>query len=510
MSENRKTTTLKKIDFAVAIILSAMFIGFLILSSTRAPLNFDASYNMLPYQSLSKGTGFQYIYDSKSVPFNPAVTTGPELYLPTLMIWKLIGHTDYFVATYVLIAYYAMFFAFLLFYVLKEKPYKTLSLLFFLILIFSNKQLFDNRSLIDPLGEIVSSFMVFAGAYLLYKKKTIPSFILFGLALDTKANIIIALLPALAIYIFLEYLWPIIKEKEYQTAAKTSLRWIFLSLIIFTPSLFTTRVLPELTLNTKEKIIFHEAQQDWNNHRNDRGLGQLTTFLKHPNRHTLKTFWNQTAAKIPTLKSYFNGSLFLIILFYTSLLFLISYTFRKKHFSFLLFVFSFFFSLWWLFVTTDAWWRYFLLVEWMYILGIVAIAPMLFRKQNLRNPSSLFIFLSFLIVFLPQFSTASINRSLDPSEKNYFTQMQKLIEPIDQNNLFTYGWFQCPQLMLQTGKRFQDYTDQGSVKEASQEGEPIYLLTAIENTIVQPEMDEVLKSFDLVKAFGYNGLYKLR
>lgn len=505
------SATLKRIDVYTAIILFLCFLGFLIFFSSRAPLNFDASYNLLPYQSSFQGHGFQYTYDGKSVPFNPAVTTGPELYLPTLIIWKIIGHTDYFVATYVLIAYYAIFLIFLLFYILKNKPYKTLTLFIFLLLIFLNKNLFENHSLIDPLGELPASFIIFAGAYFFHKRKIILSFILFGMALDMKSNVIIALIPVLAIYIFLEYIWPLLKTKSYKIATKASLKWIFLSLIIFVPALFTTRLLPELILNAKEKAIFHETQQDWNTHRNNQGMGQFINFVKHPDRHTLKTFWTQTAKKIPTLKSFFNDSPILLLIFYTSLFYLICYTYRKKHFSFLLFAFSLFFSLWWLFMTTDSWWRYFLLVEWMYILGIVALIPLLFKRKNLKNYSTIFISLSVLVAFLPQFSLASIKQSLNPAQRNDFAQMKKTIEPIDEKNIFTYGWFQSPQFMLLTGKRFQDYyTDKKKAEAYFQKGENIYLLTTVENTLVQPEMDEVLKKFEPVKIIGYNGLYKLK
>lgn len=137
--ENRKTKNVA--DVFLASLIAIGFIAFLILLATKASVSFDASYNLLSYQNLFEGKGFVYDYDGKHIPFDPAISTGPELYLPVSAIWKIIGHTDYFVSVYLVIAYYALFLGFLVFYAQRTSETRTIAMLTFVFLFVSNKKI---------------------------------------------------------------------------------------------------------------------------------------------------------------------------------------------------------------------------------------------------------------------------------------------------------------------------------------------------------------------------------
>ena len=189
---------------ALTILLFSGFIVFLLFASSKSGLNFDSSYNLLSYQSLFNGTGFVYEYDGKKIPFDPVISTGPELYLPAFFIWKIIGQTNYHAAVFVAVAYFITFMSFFLFGVLKDAPQRFMALFTFLLWFFSNGKLFGISSnlFVDPLGEVTAAYLVFAGFYFLNAKNIFPGFLLLGLALGTKPNIIIPLIPTVALFLF--------------------------------------------------------------------------------------------------------------------------------------------------------------------------------------------------------------------------------------------------------------------------------------------------------------------
>ncbi len=94
----------KTLDVIIASLIAVCLIIFLIFLGTKSDLGFDPSCMLLSYQNLFEGKGFVYDYDGKYMPFDPAISTGPELYLPVFIIWKIIGHTDYYVSVYIVIA----------------------------------------------------------------------------------------------------------------------------------------------------------------------------------------------------------------------------------------------------------------------------------------------------------------------------------------------------------------------------------------------------------------------
>jgi hypothetical protein len=499
----------KTLDVIISSLIVVGFIVFLIFLGTKSDLGFDSCYNLLSYQNLFEGKGFVYDYDGKYMPFDPAISTGPELYLPVFIIWKIIGHTDYYVSVYVVIAYYAAFLGFLLFYVLKTSETKTVSILAFISLFFLNKKLFENYLIVVPLGEIISCFYVFAGIYLLSKRKLLIGFILLGLAFDVKYNIMVALVPTIIIFLFLEFIIPKIKEKNLKETSKFALKLTMISFIIFIPSLTYFKIIPETVLNPQEKTILHAAQKDKFHYVKDRAFGQIKALEKNPNREGFNQFISQTREKFITLKSWFNQSYLLLALFGILLIALTVFSYYQKHFSFYLFIFSVFIATWWLFCPVDAWYRYFSTAEWAFSFGIVALIPILIKKKN--RVASVCISLAVLILFVPQFSFTAIKNNFDGTAKENLMLMKNYIQDIDEQNIFTYGWFQCPQLMLLTNKRFQDFENEEKLLKAKREGREIFFLTTKENIHwINDEMKEITKNFELVKAYEPNRLYKIK
>lgn len=499
----------KTLDVFIASLISLGFIVFLILLGTKADLSFDTSYNLLSYQNLFEGKGFIYDYDGRHMPFDPAISTGPTLYLPVFFIWKIIGHTDYYVSVYVIIAYYAAFLGFLLFYILKTSKTKTISILTFIFLLLWNKKFFENYLIVVPLGELVACFFSFAGIYFLSRKKLLTGFALLGFALDAKPNIMVALIPTTAIFLLLEFVIPKLKEKNLNEVFKSTLKLTMLSFLIFIPYLTYSRIIPEIVLNPQEKTTLHAAQEKNFYSLKKRSFGQIRVLEKNFNREGFKQYISQTKKKFITLKSWFNQNYLLLALFGILLIALTVFSYFQKHFSFYLFIFSVFIATWWLLGPVDAWYRYFLPAEWMFLFGIVALIPILIKREN--RVASVCISLAVIMLFAPQFSLTAIKNNLDETAKENLIMMKNYIQGIDEQNIFTYGWFQCPQLMLLTNKRFQDYKNEEKLLKAKQEGREIFLLTTKESIHwINEEMEEVTKNFELIKAYEPNRLYKIR
>ena len=495
-------------DILIACLLSSGFIIFLFVLGTHQGLSFDASYNLLSYQNFFEGKGFICDYDGRYVPFDPTINTGPELYLPVFVIWKLIGRADYYVSAYVIIAYYALFLGFLLFYVLTSSNTKTVSVIAFAFLFLSNKNFFTNFFPVIPLGEFVSCLYAFAGIYLLSRRKLLVGFALLGLALDAKPSTIVALIPTTMIFSLLEFILPRLKERKLNEAFKVTLTLIMFSSLIFVPYITYSKIIPSLVLNSQEKHILKIAQKDRREFLKNTGCGQIKLLGKNFNREGFKQFILQVQKKFITFKSWYDNSYLLVALLGIVFFVLIIFSYYQKHFSFYLFIFSVFIAIWWFLGPVYSWYRHFVPAEFMFSLGIVALVPTLMKKG--QRVVSICTSLAIIMLFVPQFSLSAITQNLDDADKQNLMMMKNHIQKIDEQNIFTYGWFQCPQLMLLTNKRFQDYTNREKVSTAWRERREIFLLTTVENfQHIRGEMEGVTEHLELVKEYGYNRLYRI-
>jgi hypothetical protein len=491
----------------LTIVLFSGFIGFLLFASSKAGLNFDSSYNLLSYQSLFNGTGFVYEYDGKKIPFDPVISTGPELYLPAFFIWKLIGHTSYHTAVFVTAAYFIAFLLFFIFGVLKDARQRFVALFAFLVWFFANGKNFGISSnlFIDPLGEVLATCLVFAGFYLLNEKKMFFGFLLFGFALDTKPNIIIALIPTVAIFIFQKLLFPEWKRKKYRALFQKGIRVIPVSLLMFLPYLFYSKIAPVWALPDHEKKIFQQARDERNVHMMNHGFGQAIDLYKNFTPDGIGVFLGKTEYKIERIRSFFDKSYFLAALFgfFLALLLILS----RRHWSFYLFLFSTFFLSWWLFMSRNTWYRYFFVSEFITILGVGAFLPSLIANKKR------YVLILLLVVFagfsLPRFSIDSLKQSLNGEEKENMMLMKETIGQIDEKKIFTFGFLQCPQIMFLTNKRFQDFFNKKKLEEAKKD--EAYFLTTYENILLtHGELDTITKDSDLIASYGYNKLYRIK
>ncbi len=510
MNRMSGSATKASLDTLIASLLAIGFIVFLVLVGSRSAASFDASYNLLSYQNLFEGKGFVYNYDDRHLPFDPAISTGPELYLPVLALWKIMGHSDYAAAVYVVIAYYAIYLGFLIFYALKTSPQKSYSVLGFILLFLCSGSLFMNQLAVIPLGEIAACFLIFLGVYLLHRRKLALGFILFGLALDLKTNVIVALVPVVIIFLLSAFVMPQLRDRRLGDAFKVMGKPALLALLIFVPHVIYANVAPALLLSPPEATVHREAQKERFRYEKKRAFAQIADLADQFDKEGFNRFVSRVKEKITLLKDWQGESYLSLALFFALLMFFIFFSHRERHYAFYLFAFSFFIAFWWIAASSDAWYRYFLPAQFMFLLGIVSLIPTLMEKKKI---SSSVILLAVLLLFAPQFSPAAIKVSLDSTDKQNLLKMKDFIQNIGEEKIFAYGWFQNPQLMLLTGKRFHDYADKKKIDEAARDGKEIFLLTSAEclhYSEVEEKVAAITRNFDLVKEYGNNRLYRIQ
>lgn len=345
------------------------------------------------------------------------------------------------------------------------------------------------------------------GIYFLHQKRLLIGFVLLGLALDLKTSIIIALLPTVILLWVIEFVIPKLQEKKAKEALRVTLAGLVLTSLLFVPYLTYSKIIPSIILSHKEKKILKRAQMERFQLVKERGLGQIIALRENFDKEGFARFISQTGRKVATLTSWFDGSSLLAALFGILLITLTLFSYYKRDFSFYLFIFSVFIATWWLLCSSYDWYRYFFLAEWMFSLGIVSLIPILAKREN--RIASVVIGIAVIMLFAPQFSFSSIKNNLDDTDKKDLILMKTYIQNIDERNIFAYGWFQCPQLMILTGKRFQDYTNEDKLSQSGEEGRERFLLTTAENAIVEEEMEEITKKIKLIQEYGDNRLYRI-
>ena len=488
--------------------LAILFIVFLIVVSTRIGMDFDASYNMLSYQSLFNGDGFNYKYNGKSIPFDPAISTGPELYAPVFLYWKIIGETNYVSAMHVVILFYVAFFVFLLSVVLKKTNHKTIGIITFLIYFFGDSNFFVDQLFILPKGEVICTFFLIVGFFLLSKNsKSLAGWFFLGFALDIKTNIMVGLYPTLIVFLFFEYYLTPLKKLDYKNLLKAGLYTIVSVSILLMPNYAYTRLIPELSLSTEQLKILKESQQVRKQFVVNRGLGHLVQIVKNPDKKGVEEYCNKLKDKLNTLQSFFGNSFILTLLFIVSFFLMMLFSYRQSHFSLYLLTIGAFISAWWIFAAGDGWYRYFSVVELLYVFSVVSLVPIIFSKM--KKLSIFFILGTIILLSVFRFMPDRISYAFNQERKVNAFAMKNDIKDIDEETIFTYGWFQAPQLMLLTGKRFQDYLDKERLKEMRDKHGVLYFLSTIENTIIQDDMDAMAPLVKIEKQRGYNKLFRI-
>jgi len=498
-----------KNDSLLALVIIALFVVFLVVLASKQELDFDASYNMLSYQSLFDGKGFAYTYNGNITYFDPVISTGPELYFPVFLIWKALGETQYFVATYVLIGYYLIFLLLFNYYVLRHVPWKTVATLAIFVMVLCTWKLFGESVILNPKGEPIAAMFVFVGLFLMKENKyPLLACLVLGFALDLKTNISVAVFPCFSLVVYGKIIDKAIKKCSFVVLMRKVFVVVLYLFVMLIPYISYTKIIPYMVLDKEQFSTLQTQQKLRADFMFNRGFGQIL-LLKKWNAGGFRDFTSLFQSKCLAVKDYYKGSATLAALFLCSLLALTLFSFRFDHFSCYLFLFVDFLLLWWLLCPLDIWYRYFSIIDFLYIFGIASIIPVLFVDLN---KYSRMICLSLLcLLFFPRFTLAVINNnsSLCYAKPNSMLEIGTTISSLEEGQIFTYGWFQAPQLMFLTHKRFNDFLDKDKLELARKKYGDVFFLSTIENTIIQPEMDGISEQLVLLKACELNVLSKI-
>lgn len=498
-------------DSMVAALLLLLFIIFLCFAAYNQGFCFDASYNILSYQNLFLGKGFIYEYSGITVPFDPVISTGPELYLPAVVLWFLTGGFSFHGVIYVLVAYYFAFFSFFLFYVMRGKRSKTASFMLFAAIFFCRHKLFtDDAAFISPIGEPLCIFFIFAGVYLLIEKRSmLLSFLLIGLGLDVKTNVIVAVFPVLAAVYFLDFFYHAFRERDYKRIIKDFGSFVLGAFLVIGPNAFYTKVLPRIALSGENLEAWKAAVGERKAFMLERGFGHIVEALKNDGLLSkLTSFIAFFKFKVVTAKAFFHGSFTIMVLYAVLLFALLFYSFRRRHFSFYAFLFSSCIYAWWFLGAGDPWYRYWSAADFMFLIGAASLTPLFVSEIKTLPVISVFVLM--LYVFLPQFSSKEILRHFNPDSKNQALMMADRISSIDEKQIFTYDWYQAPSLMLLSEKRFNNLLDKKKLIDSINRYGDVFFISTVENSMISEEMKMLESILEPVAEFGHNRLFRIK
>jgi len=512
-------------DLAKAVLI-VVAIASMVLVGERWSYNFDATYNLLSWQSLAGGEGFTYRYDGKDLHFDPTISTGPELYAPTFVLWKVLGATTYDAATWTLVACYAALFAFFAWGLYRVRWRGLLALAVLLFLLVSNRELLaaDQGFLLAPLGEPVAVVSTAIGFFCLSRQWYVVAALVLGLALDVKPNIVVGIAPALLVFY-----WRSRVRRGDPTAASgassegktrwwapdrvVSLAWVFAwVLLLVLPHVIYTQVLPRLSLSETSYTDWTVARRYRVHHMADRSLGQLKAFRVTSREAGLESALREhgrtTLEKIDRLRGFYSNSyLALLAVLFSVIVLMVS---AREHFGFYLLVVGAFNLTWWLFFTGDAWYRYFLVTDLLWLVAVAAVLPSLLARPMRAAP--LAAALTLVAMTAIELSPGAMAARVEENHKSrlQWDRTAEAVRAIDGSRIYTYGWFQCPQVMFLADKRFSDYTSKTWQERCTDASEPCYFLECVENALIREETENATRGRPVVARHGANVLYLLR
>lgn len=304
-----KLISLNQITNFIAIGILIALLSFMIYASFNAGLNFDVAYNLLSYRSLFDGNGFLYDYNNQKLFFDPTISTGPELYFPAYLLWKLTGKVNYDIATWIFIGYYLLFLLFLFGYVNITPNQRLLGILFFSVFYYSIQENFYNAyGFISPLGETVSVFFIFFGIFFLHRERYYMAAFLFGLALDIKSNVLVGLLPTLTIFwisfavtairsVNLGYPSRIISFSIIYSILIKCIHVLLWLILFIGPYITSNKIIPTLTLEGQQLATWRGAKIQRTNFMLSNGFGQWMVFKTAPDIHQALNQYSSAVSK---------------------------------------------------------------------------------------------------------------------------------------------------------------------------------------------------------------------
>ena len=489
--------------------LVAAFVLFWFGGAWRQPPAFDACYNLLSWQNLALGKGFVYDYNEQLLPFDPTISTGATLYLPVYLLWRMLDATPYEAALVIMGGYWSAFLVGIFFIVLRDRWRLPAALLFW-VLILARAPFFEGTAFFDtPLGEPLAVMLMVAGLYLaVAHRRWWLGLLVVGLAVEVKTNVAVALLPTLALAWWREAPAASWRARGLVGAASVA--------IVLLPHAFAQRIVPRLALDEPQQIVWATAYAQRQAYVADRGFGHIAA-LTDPAQGRSR-YMARLGEKIDLAAGYFAGSRALLAGYLVLLVAAALWAWCQREWTFYLFAFALGVYGWWFLLLEQAWYRYWSSGDFAVVVALTVLAaggryPSAETaargvEERGRAFSALLIALM-LAVTVPSFSGATLLRHFDATERRDLRAMARDLAAFEREAVFTYGWFQAPQLMLLTRQRFLSLQDRARLERAAAAGAPLYFLQTGENRLIQTEMDALAPYVTPAIVHGYARLSRI-
>lgn len=440
---NKKHLEHKRGSFWIEILFFILLFAYIIIiAKTKMALIYDEAYNLQVPLSIIKYKTYDTIYGFRNFDGFSTITTGPTVLFPISIIFKIFGVGVLRARS---INCLFLFFVLILFYNYLRKNSNKIYALSAILILLTIPDFFVLG--LTVLGEIPMLFFLLVGVFL-WKPNKINYFslILFGLALVTKFYFILFVIPLIL---------KILSEENFeftQNYIKTIINRIIISVNIF--------IFPFLFWEALKIIIIGKSELlEYLN-----GVVSVLFLNSFPVTSKINII-----SQINSRLSNFSFSLFpnvhnsivistLFILFFS----LTIKTIKRKTSSTVtyLWLISFSFMFWWLFISKEGWFRH--IFPFSLIILILIIQETYRIMKHLVNKYQYFhlfnIIISLIILFLifiPGIEHRSMEfRSTALAEQRIFSQVVK--EYINEGyTIGVWGWWQAPEIsFLSGGLRF--------------------------------------------------------
>ena len=256
---------MKRINWLAMAVLTA-WLGVVTYRITVATdLPFDAAYNFLAYKNIADRGAYVNNYGEETLPWDPIASTGPTVNVPVLAYYALSGDPHGVCAgtAWTNVLYTVLFCCgFLL---MNHKILGGVGLPLLVALVYVTPSLMRRETLFTGLGEHFTMIFIYAGAALLFPRRSRLIVLLgataVGLAILTKISAVAGLaLPAL---------WFLARLPQWLRGVKSVGSClgivILLGLGVSMPKLLHSRILPAALLHGEARNLYDGFHRYWEN-----------------------------------------------------------------------------------------------------------------------------------------------------------------------------------------------------------------------------------------------------
>jgi 4-amino-4-deoxy-L-arabinose transferase-like glycosyltransferase len=439
LSENEKAPFKNVINIIklrwVELLFAVLLFPLLILLAKTLPLNYDEAYNLQVPNNIVKYGKYDTTYGTRSFDGFSTITTGPTVLFPISVVYALFGIGVLRSRSITLLYFFC--FVVLLFLFFRKKNNVITSIIVTLIIL-ANPTIFSLG--LTVLGEIPALFFILLGIMLWTPEKhNLISLLFFGLAAITKLYLLLFIVPLILKIIFEE----LGKLKH--------------SIFNFERIIISINVFMVPTIIWEIIKFFLIGKNDYPNYLKEMSSFFLQNSFFSRKFNILQLLFNRL--------SVFSSSLFpkisiwitiiLLVLMITSIMNKIIHQKLSSETTFL-FVTSFVYMLWWIFISKEGWWRHVFPFAIVFTLLIANELINFLKKINMskikRYALNVFI-MSIIIIFIyvPGFTSHYHNlRSTELNSQRIFAQ--KVQEYHSKGYQFgVMGWWQAPEISFLSG-----------------------------------------------------------